>query len=156
MQQVQRQQLQQKFSPQQIQLMKLLQLPVTDLEQAIKEEVEKNPLLDAEPPDEEPLPSVDNTSDWDPDDDDGDDFDYDYREHLPSDPNASRREFTVSDNASFTDRLLLQLSMLPNDLISFIQAAMPDSADQYAAKLEPVTKVLSKAKIVYLALWFAK
>lgn len=116
MQQVQRQQLQQKFSPQQIQLMKLLQLPVTDLEQAIKEEVEKNPLLDAEPPDEEPLPSVDNnTSDWDPDDDDGDDFDYDYREHLPSDPNASRREFTVSDNASFTDRLLLQLSMLPID-----------------------------------------
>lgn len=50
----------------------------------------------------------------------------------------------------------IQLSMLPDDLISFIQAAMPDSADQYAAKLEPVTKVLAKAKIVYLALWFAK
>ena len=61
MKQVQRQQLQQKFSPQQIQLMRLLQLPVTDLEQAIKEEIEKNPLLDAEPPDEEPLPSTDPT-----------------------------------------------------------------------------------------------
>ena len=38
MKQIQRQQLQQKFSPQQIQLMRLLQLPVTDLEKAIKEE----------------------------------------------------------------------------------------------------------------------
>ena len=66
MKQVQRQQLQQKLSPQQIQLMRLLQLPVTDLEMAIKEEIEKNPLLDAEPPEEETLPTVDNDrSDWD-------------------------------------------------------------------------------------------
>ena len=50
MKQLQRQQLQQRFSPQQIQLMRLLQLPVTELEQAIKEEVEKNPLLEAEMP----------------------------------------------------------------------------------------------------------
>ena len=66
MKQVQRQQLQQKFSPQQIQLMRLLQLPVTDLEQAIKEEIEKNPLLEAELQDEQPLPDNDR-SEWDAD-----------------------------------------------------------------------------------------
>ena len=79
MKQVQRQQLQQKFSPQQIQLMRLLQLPVTDLEQAIKEEAEKNPLLEVEEQDVQPLPDNDQ-SDWDSDEEE--DFDYDYREHL--------------------------------------------------------------------------
>lgn len=38
--------LQQKLSPQQIQLMKLLQLPTVALEQRIKEELENNPALD--------------------------------------------------------------------------------------------------------------
>jgi len=38
--------LQQKISPQQIQLMKLLQLPTLSLEQRIKEEMENNPALD--------------------------------------------------------------------------------------------------------------
>ena len=110
MKQIQRQQLQQKLSPQQIQLMRLLQLPVTDLEQAIKEEVEKNPLLEAEATDTEPLPAPDNdTSDWDAPDDDG--FDYDYREHLESDPNVAHREFVVSDTLSFTERLLGQLAL---------------------------------------------
>src|SRR5690348_7749409 len=45
-----RQQLSQKFlqrlSPQQIQLMKLLQIPTATLEQRIKEELEANPALD--------------------------------------------------------------------------------------------------------------
>ena len=38
--------LQQKLSPQQIQLMKMLQLPTVALEQRIKEEMEINPALD--------------------------------------------------------------------------------------------------------------
>ena len=107
MKQVQRQQLQQKFSPQQIQLMRLLQLPVTDLEQAIKEEVEKNPLLEAETRDEVPLPQPENnTSDWDADEDD-----YDYREHLERDPNDVRREFVMGDSRSAVERLMQQLSL---------------------------------------------
>ena len=109
MKQVQRQQLQQKLSPQQIQLMRLLQLPVTELEQAIKEEVEKNPLLEAEVQDEMPLPQTDNRSDWDSDEDEG--FDYDYREHLESDPNEVRREFVVSDSYTASERLMQQLSL---------------------------------------------
>ena len=36
----------QKLSPQQIQLMKLLQIPTASLEQRIKEELEANPALD--------------------------------------------------------------------------------------------------------------
>ncbi len=47
--------LQQKLSPQQIQLMKLLQLPTVALEQRIKEELESNPALDEGREDEENL-----------------------------------------------------------------------------------------------------
>lgn len=92
--------------------MRLLQLPVTDLEQAIKEEVEKNPLLEAEMPVEE-LPQEDPGGDWDANDDDDTDGGYDYREHQESDPNAVRREFVVADSQSFIDRLMGQLSLLP-------------------------------------------
>ena len=42
------QKLSQKLSPQQIQLMKLIQLPLQDLEQRIKEELENNPALEEE------------------------------------------------------------------------------------------------------------
>lgn len=92
--------------------MRLLQLPITELEQAIKEEVEKNPLLEAETRDEQPLPTVDReVSDWDMGDDEG--FDYDYREHQESDPNTVHREFVVSDMLSATDRLLGQLALRP-------------------------------------------
>ena len=111
MKQIQRQQLQQKLSPQQIQLMRLLQLPVTELEQAIKEEVEKNPLLEAEVQDEMPLPPTDNRSDWDSDEDE--DYDYDYREHQESDPNEVHREFVVSDSLSASERLMQQLALRP-------------------------------------------
>lgn len=91
--------------------MRLLQLPVTELEQAIKEEVEKNPLLEAEMKDEQPLPADDHElSDWDMGDED---FDYDYREHQESDPNKVHREFVVSDMLSATDRLLGQLALRP-------------------------------------------
>lgn len=110
MKQVQRQQLQQKFSPQQIQLMRLLQLPVTDLEQAIKEEAEKNPLLEVEEQDVQPLPDNDR-SDWDSDEEE--DYGFDYRERLENDPNTVRREFVVSDTPSCTERLMQQLAIRP-------------------------------------------
>ena len=40
------QKLLQKLSPQQIQLMKLLQVPTSQLEERIKEEIEQNPALE--------------------------------------------------------------------------------------------------------------
>ena len=114
MKQVQRQQLQQKLSPQQIQLMRLLQLPVTDLEQAIKEEIEKNPLLEAAPPEnEKSFDTIDtsgnDSSDWDSTEEE---FGYDYHEHLENDPNTERREFVLSDSQSFAEALHSQLSTL--------------------------------------------
>ncbi|HEY0977992.1 MAG TPA: RNA polymerase factor sigma-54 [Flavobacteriales bacterium] len=52
------QKLQQKLSPQQIQLMKLLQVPTLELEQRIKQEMEENPALEeGEDHDEEEMPS---------------------------------------------------------------------------------------------------
>ena len=44
--QTQQQKLLQKLSPQQIQLMKLLQVPTAVLEERIKEELEENPALE--------------------------------------------------------------------------------------------------------------
>lgn len=114
MKQIQRQQLQQKFSPQQLQLMRLLQLPVTDLEQAIKEEVEKNPLLEVEMPATEDYSELsDNSEDSDNSDFFDEDYDYDYREHQERDPNAVHREWVVSDSPSPLSALRAQLSTLP-------------------------------------------
>lgn len=53
------QKLLQKLSPQQIQLMKLLQVPTDQLEQRIKEELESNPALEEGDNDEEELSSTD-------------------------------------------------------------------------------------------------
>lgn len=114
MKQVQRQQLQQKLSPQQIQLMRLLQLPVTELEQAIKEEIEKNPMLEADMPvNEEAFDSLgadNDASDWDTDEEE---YEYDYREHLESDPNEVRREYVLTDTPSSAERLMQQLNLRP-------------------------------------------
>lgn len=77
--QIQRQEL--KLSPQQIQLMKLLQLPLMELEQRIKEEIETNPALDEnENPDEsEPITDEEglpNDNDSPNDEDNGENDDY--------------------------------------------------------------------------------
>jgi RNA polymerase sigma-54 factor len=53
------QKLLQKLSPQQIQLMKLLQIPTAQMEQRIKEELETNPALEATSESEDDLPETD-------------------------------------------------------------------------------------------------
>jgi RNA polymerase sigma-54 factor len=86
------QKLLQKLSPQQIQLMKLLQLPTLLLEQRIKEEIEENPALEEGADDEfeDFDESADNT---DTDDFDNDDFDKDFEEPEVDPDN----EFDISD-----------------------------------------------------------
>ena len=72
--QIQRQEL--KLSPQQIQLMKLLQLPLIELEQRIKEEIEANPALEDTVGDEDNEPANEEREDFDDngyDDDEHDD-----------------------------------------------------------------------------------
>ena len=86
------QKLLQKLSPQQIQLMKLLQVPALMLEQRIKQEIEENPALEEGLDD---LDEVDMSHDDQYDDrsaQEGDeDQDYDQPEHSPDD------EFDISD-----------------------------------------------------------
>lgn len=67
--------LSQKLSPQQIQLMKLLQVPTMELEQRIKEEIEENPAL--EEGREEREKSDENEDDFDEGNDSREDFDID-------------------------------------------------------------------------------
>lgn len=87
--QTQRQEL--KLSPQQIQLMKLLQLPLMELEQRIKEEMEANPALEdmRENEDENNEPTVEETDNGENDDYNDDeliankDDEFDINDYLP-------------------------------------------------------------------------
>jgi RNA polymerase sigma-54 factor len=134
----------QKLSPQQIQLMKMLQLPTVALEQRIKEEIELNPALEegAELDDER-----ENDTDTEDDDglfdeetdggdeereeemtrsDDGDDFSideymnedegYSYKEHTNnSGPDDEHRESPLTQGPGFHDQLMTQLGLQPLD-----------------------------------------
>jgi len=121
--------LQQKLSPQQIQLMKLVQLPTLAFEQRIKQELEENPALEEEKEfgDDEYGSEYD---EWDVDDDnqtiDADDINID--EYLSDDeiPNYKTytnnysdddedREIPFAQGTSFLDHLESQLSMFRLD-----------------------------------------
>jgi len=105
--------MQQKLSPQQLMLMQMLQLPVTELEQTLKEEVEKNPLLeitDEVPARMEPLPDADDGENLLQD---ADDDDYSYRERQERDRNQDRHEMMYVAETSFVERLTEQLALKP-------------------------------------------
>ncbi len=87
------QKLLQKLSPQQILLMKLLQIPSIALEQRIKQEVEENPALEEfesseDTPDDEPLEQ---------DDSESDDIREDSQDDYIDDAKNSDDEFDISD-----------------------------------------------------------
>lgn len=134
MRQGMQQRLLQKLSPQQIQLMKLLQIPVANLEQRIKEELQENPALEegAEMTDEDEYKA---DSDESEDTDTNDDEDITEREEdisldeylsddeIPeyktaagnSSPDDERREVPVVAQANFQEQLLAQLYTLDFD-----------------------------------------
>ncbi len=119
----QKMKMQQKLTPQQLLLMRLLQLPVTSLEQKIKEEVEKNPMLEVDASD--PQEQYDSTDDAEPMetgegegdfkgidiDEYYDDDDYSYRERMEKDLNSEGRQMEFSDGVSFTESLIRQLGL---------------------------------------------
>lgn len=128
------QKLLQKLSPQQIQLMKLLQLPTVALEQRIKEEMEVNPALeegeeneeedqkDEIDEDDEGLYEDGKEKDTDGDDDFAlgdymnEDEGYSYKEHANNNsPDDERREMPLSQGPGFHDQLLTQLGLQPID-----------------------------------------
>ncbi len=112
--QLQKMKMQQKLSPQQLLLMRLLQLPVTELEQRLKEEVEKNPMLEVNTEGGDMVESLPESSIEDSGADEGidtEDDDYSYRERQERDKNQDAHERVFIAEATFGDHLLEQLSM---------------------------------------------
>lgn len=105
--------MQQKLSPQQLLLLQLIQMPVTELEQRLKEEVEKNPVLEVSSSASdvmEPLPES-GTEGYDMMTADTDDDDYSYRERQERDRNIDVHEKVFVSEDSYFDHLMGQLSM---------------------------------------------
>lgn len=98
---------QQKLSPLQIQTIKLIELPVQELEQRIRTELEENPVLDDTPdPDKEP----DENQDISIDELKEDDYIPDYKTRVRNWGKDERPEYnTFSVKQSFTQSLMDQL-----------------------------------------------
>lgn len=113
------QKLLQKLSPQQIQLMKLLQVPTVELEQRIKEELEANPALDEGR--EEVTDEYGDDQDFDEGTESRDDFDID--QYLDDDTpdyktgvrnkgaDDDDKQIPLGSGKSFQERLSAQLGM---------------------------------------------
>lgn len=131
----QRQSLQQKLSPQQIQYIKLLQLPTLALEQRIKAEMEANPLLEegleedeeelAPEREEEEAPeaSKDDEAERETEASEGDDYDWDeylnaaddlygHKAQVDQGDDEDRREMPLPARESITEHLREQLVFL--------------------------------------------
>ena len=102
---------QQRLSPQQLLLMRMLEQPVTKLEQFIKEEVERNPLLEIDNCSQPLTESIDSVVEDDETNPFSDDEDYRYRERMESDKNHTSREQVLAEEASFIDYLVEQLNL---------------------------------------------
>ncbi len=117
--------LNQKLSPQQIQLMKLIQLPTIDFEQKIKQELEENPALEIRDNSNEVLDEGFSNSDEDELNNetvDGGEIDiedylnYDdtpaYKLSYNTNNNSENSEIPFASGISFTEYLLNQLNTL--------------------------------------------
>lgn len=131
----QKQSLQQKLSPQQIQYIKLLQLPTLELEQRIKEEMEVNPLLEegedeeeeiTTEPDEAPQAEAEDDTDREPEGNDDEEFDWDeflnapddlygYKARVDHSAEEEQREIPMPYKASMAEHLRDQIGMLDFD-----------------------------------------
>jgi len=120
------QSLQQKLSPQQIQFIKLLQVPTAELEARIEEEIELNPLLEEGEPDTEtdtdddtgePADSLPEEAPATADDLDIKDYlrddDYaGYKSYADGDEDDDDREMPVANSSSLHETMLTQLGYL--------------------------------------------
>src|SRR5690554_6099583 len=113
------QKMEQKLSPQQIQLMKLLQVPTMELDQRIKQELEVNPAL------EEGKEELEDEFEQEEYEDDfaEDENDFDIEDYLSDDEPAYKtsinnkgkddeeKSMPLSSSSSFQERMLSQLNM---------------------------------------------
>ncbi|PVY44230.1 RNA polymerase factor sigma-54 [Pontibacter virosus] len=121
-----RQLLSQKLSPQQIQFIKLLQIPTVELEARIKEEMEVNPALEEGREEADTEYSDSDSEDYDSDDDYGKD-EVDINDYLNDDEisgykmqgdrggDEEDREMPIAMSSSLNDNLMDQLGFLALD-----------------------------------------
>jgi RNA polymerase sigma-54 factor len=126
------QKLEQRLSPQQIQLMKLLQVPTLELDQRIKQELEENPAL--EEGNDNEADDYENDDQEDDFDDNNDDLDFDISDYIDEEGsdyktrvnNTSKddeeRVIPLSGEQSFQERLSEQLHLLDLDDDQFLIA----------------------------------
>ena len=121
--------LTQKLSPQQIQFIKLLQVPTAELDARIEEELESNPALEEGPEESYDEASTSDNDDFDSDLEERDryDDDLDVSEYLRDDDYAGykmqgdgpgdedERDMPLAASSSLTDQLLSQLGFLGLD-----------------------------------------
>ncbi|MDR1950783.1 MAG: RNA polymerase sigma-54 factor, partial [Bacteroidales bacterium] len=120
----------QKLSPQQIQLMKLLQVPTLELEQRIKQELEENPALEEINKDDEQNSSENQELSSEDAENSRDTDDFDIRDYLDEDDVADyklrsdnyasdnvHRDIPISESPGFIDYLLSQFRLLSNSEI---------------------------------------
>lgn len=132
--QSQQQKLFQRLSPQQIQIMKLLQIPTANLEERIKEELEENPALELGPPNDDDVYNLDkkddefegNEDDVELSTDDNEKIDLDDFLKLEDDSGSSSYDYNSGEDndrstpgvmleSTFHESLLDQLTMLNLD-----------------------------------------
>lgn len=116
--------LQQKLSPQQIQLMKLLQVTTMDLEQRIKEELQDNPALEEGNEDDNNEQDELDPTDQDDQDTDNEDLDINLEDYFDEDSpdyktqvnnqgkDLEERQTPIGQGSSFQDLLYQQLHLL--------------------------------------------
>lgn len=116
--------LQQKLSPQQIQFIKLLQVPTAELEARIEEELETNPALEEGP--EDVAETEDNFDDFEEEYKERDD-DINFEDYLQDDytgykmqgdggnPDEEDREMPIANVSTLTEQLMDQLGFLGLD-----------------------------------------
>jgi RNA polymerase sigma-54 factor len=125
------QKLEQRLSPQQIQLMKLLQVPTVELDQRIKQEIEENPALEEGKEENENEEDYNQEDDFDNEDsrddfDLSDYFDEDSADYKTQTNNHSKdndeRVIPLSGDQSFQEKLTEQLHLLDLDDTQFLIA----------------------------------
>lgn len=160
----QKQSLQQKLSPQQIQYIKLLQLPTLALEQRIKSELESNPLLEEGMEEEEATKeekdaqeiaeqatadaekqeenSKDEEYDWDEFINSSDDL-YGYKARVDYSDEEDDREMPMPARVSMAEHLSDQLSFLSlNETDEFIAEQIIGSVDEDGYLRRPLESII--------------
>lgn len=162
----QSQSLQQKLSPQQIQYIKLLQLPTLALEQRIKAELESNPVLEEGEDEDDDLTLADVANDDrdEPvasDDDGADDFDWDeylnapddlYGYKAPIDHSAEEdeRETPMPSMTSLAESLREQVGLLGlTDTEAVVAEQIIGSIDEDGYLRRPVESILDDVMFNY-------